>query len=139
MIPAEKVDFFQAFYEKPAPLDFVLPGMLAGTVGALVSPGGLGKSMFALQVAAQISGGPDLMGLGSLRNGRVLYLPAEDPVDSLKHRVFAFGNCLNEEQKQVVRENLLIRSLIGTPINLLEKKSFELIRDLAQGRRLVII
>ncbi|WP_432759877.1 AAA family ATPase, partial [Escherichia coli] len=55
-----------SFTELPPPLDYVLPNMVAGTVGALVSPGGAGKSMLALQLAAQIAGGPDLLEVGEL-------------------------------------------------------------------------
>jgi len=40
----EKLNIFEALTTDPAPLDFCLPGLLAGTVGALVSSGGLGKS-----------------------------------------------------------------------------------------------
>lgn len=78
-------NILKAFKEKPEPLDFVLPGMLAGTVGSIISPGGVGKSMFALQLAVQIAGGPDMLGLGDLKCGRVIYLPAEDPPGAIDH------------------------------------------------------
>ncbi|MGT6809821.1 helicase RepA family protein, partial [Escherichia coli] len=35
--------------------------------------------MLALQLAAQIAGGPDLLEVGELPTGPVIYLPAEDP------------------------------------------------------------
>jgi len=37
------IDILHAFENEPPPLDFVLPGLLAGTVGAMVSPGGAGQ------------------------------------------------------------------------------------------------
>ncbi|KAG1243419.1 hypothetical protein G6F57_022401 [Rhizopus arrhizus] len=58
------LDLMAAFTELPQPIDYVLPNMVAGTVGALVSPGGAGKSMLILQLAAQIAGGPDLLDVG---------------------------------------------------------------------------
>lgn len=58
------INILEAFAAAPPPLDYVLPNMVAGTVGALVSHGGAGKSMLALQLAAQIAGGPDLLGGG---------------------------------------------------------------------------
>ena len=69
------LDLMAAFTELPPPIDYVLPNMVAGTVGALVSPGGAGKSMLALQLAAQIAGGPDLLEIGEFptsaqRNGK---------------------------------------------------------------------
>jgi len=47
------LDLQAAFTEPPKPIDFVLPGLAVGCVGALVSPGGAGKSMLALQLAMQ--------------------------------------------------------------------------------------
>ncbi|WP_223925546.1 AAA family ATPase, partial [Aeromonas caviae] len=38
-----------AFQQEPPQLDFIWPGFLAGTVGALVAPGATGKSFWALQ------------------------------------------------------------------------------------------
>ena len=72
------IDILAAMQNKPEPLNFVLPGLVRGTVGAIVSPGGAGKSAFALQLTAQIAGGPDLMGL-SVLGGKSVYLPGEDP------------------------------------------------------------
>ena len=57
------LNLISAFTELPPPIDYVLPNMVAGTVGAIVSPGGVGKSMLALQLAAQIAGGPHVQDL----------------------------------------------------------------------------
>ncbi|MEJ8667500.1 MULTISPECIES: AAA family ATPase, partial [Gammaproteobacteria] len=53
MATHKPINILEAFAAAPPPLDYVLPNMVAGTVGALVSPGGAGKSMLALQLAAQ--------------------------------------------------------------------------------------
>ena len=42
------IDILAAMQNKPEPLNFVLPGLVRGTVGAIVSPGGAGKRAFAL-------------------------------------------------------------------------------------------
>uniref|UniRef100_UPI0040460506 AAA family ATPase n=1 Tax=Providencia xihuensis TaxID=3342830 RepID=UPI0040460506 len=73
------IEIMFAFTNEPPSFDYVLPNMVAGTVGAIVAPGGVGKSMLALQLAVQIAGGPDLLGMGELMTGHVAYLPAEDP------------------------------------------------------------
>ena len=52
MATHKPIDILASFTELPPPIDYVLPNMVAGTVGALVSPGGAGKSMLALQLAA---------------------------------------------------------------------------------------
>lgn len=54
MATHKPINILEAFAAAPPPLDYVLPNMVAGTVGALVSPGGAGKSMLALQLAAQL-------------------------------------------------------------------------------------
>ena len=41
----------------PPPIDFVLPGLTAGSVGTLIGPGGMGKTMFELQVAVLLATG----------------------------------------------------------------------------------
>ncbi len=66
MATRKPINILEAFAAAPPPLDYVLPNMVAGTVGALVSPGGAGQSMLALQLAAQIAGGPDLLEVGEL-------------------------------------------------------------------------
>ncbi|WP_256380367.1 AAA family ATPase [Oceanimonas sp. GK1] len=62
------LDLMSAFTETPPQIDYVLPNMIAGTVGALIAPGGAGKSILALQLATQIAGGPDLLGLGKFQS-----------------------------------------------------------------------
>ncbi|VCW27945.1 Regulatory protein RepA [Escherichia coli] len=47
--------------------------------------------MLALQLAAQIAGGPDLLEVGELPTGPVIYLPAEDPPTAIHHRLHALG------------------------------------------------
>lgn len=45
------IDVLAAFEHEPPVLDFLWPGFLAGTVGALVAPGATGKSFWALEAA----------------------------------------------------------------------------------------
>jgi hypothetical protein len=68
----------------PRPLDFVIPGLVAGTVGSIVAPGATGKSWFALQIAASVAGA-DTLSLNP-PTGRVLYIASEDPRDVLHAR-----------------------------------------------------
>lgn len=133
------LDLLLAFKEPPPPLDYVLPNMVAGTVGALVSPGGAGKSMLALQLAAQIAGGPDLLDLGELPTGRVVYLPAEDPPPSIHQRLHALGAHLNAEQRQAVADGLLIEPLIGRCPNIMSLDWFTGLKRAAEGCRLMLL
>jgi RecA-family ATPase len=77
-------------------LDFVLPGMLAGTIALLVGPGGVSKSMLALQTAAAIATGFDHWSMWSadrqpLRQGRVAVFNSEDPAIILQSRIHDIG------------------------------------------------
>ncbi|MCL7930191.1 helicase RepA family protein [Halomonas llamarensis] len=133
------LDLMAAFSETPLPLDYVLPNMVAGTVGALVSPGGAGKSMLALQIATQIAGGPDLLEVGEFTVGPVIYLPAEDPPAAIHHRLHALGAHLTAEQRQAVAEGLLIEPLIGRCPNIMCLDWFDGLKRAAEGRRLMIL
>ncbi|MFP3341473.1 helicase RepA family protein [Halomonas sp. SIMBA_159] len=133
------IDLMWAFENEPPPLDYVLPNMVTGTVGALVSPGGAGKSMLALQLAAQIAGGPDLLEVGDMPTGQVVYLPAEDPPTAIYHRVHALGAHFTPEQRQVVTERLLIEPLIGRCPNIIAPDWFDGLKRAAEGSRLMIL
>ena len=133
------LDLMAAFMELPPPIDYVLPNMVAGTVGALVSPGGAGKSMLILQLAAQIAGGPDLLDVGEFPTGLVVYLPAEDPPTAIHHRLHALGVHLTAEQRQIVADGLLIEPLIGKCPNIMALGWFDALKRAAEGRRLMIL
>lgn len=113
------LDLRRAVECTPPPLDFVLPGLKSGTVGALVSPGGTGKTMLALQAAVTIAGGPDTLGLANMGAtwergaGRVVFLTGEDPDSVLSARVHAIGRILTQREREAVFENLSIATLMG--------------------------
>ncbi|GKW48997.1 helicase RepA family protein [Halomonas sp. NCCP-2165] len=133
------IDLIEAFTEPPPPVDYVLPNMVAGTVGALVSPGGAGKSMLILQLSAQIAGGPDLLEVGELPTGQVIYLPAEDPPAAIHHRLHALGAQLTSAQRQTVADHLLIEPLIGKCPNIMAFDWFDGLKRAAEGRRLMVL
>ena len=133
------IDIMGAFENEPQPLDFVLPGMLAGSVGAIVSPGGAGKSMAALQIGAALAGGPDLMGLGEYPTGKVVYLPAEDPEPAIIHRLHALGAHVPQAQRDAIAERLVIEPLVGHEINILDARWTNAISRVAQDSRLLIL
>ncbi|MDG4870440.1 AAA family ATPase, partial [Guyparkeria sp. 1SP6A2] len=75
------LDIKNVLASKPEKLEFVLPGLLAGTVGAIVSTGGVGKSAYVLAKMKQVS-----------KQGRAVYLSLEDNIDMLKHRLHSLYN-----------------------------------------------
>lgn len=94
-LPAPKPALFttldlHAILTAPRPvLDFVLPGLPAGTVGALVAPGATGKTTLALQLCAGVAlGAQPLAGLfPRVQPGRAVLVTAEDPRPILANRV----------------------------------------------------
>jgi hypothetical protein len=109
--------------QEPPPLDFVLPGILSGTLGVLVSPGGAGKSMLALGLASCVAAGRSLWNLlpADPCAGTALLVSAEDPSAILAHRLHAMmnlaggGDALKAEE---FRKRLRIKALHGTGFTL---------------------
>lgn len=105
------IDVRAAFECEPPVLDFIWPGFLAGTVGALVAPGATGKSFWALEAAMSIAcsvAGGDLVGLAPAHTGRVVYLAGEDPPPALVRRIHAIGQHLGHAARQAIAENLAL-------------------------------
>lgn len=125
----------------PPKLDFVLPGLITGTVGALVSPGGTGKSMFGLELAIGIAGGPDFMRLGFAESGKVLYLAAEDPEPVISTRLHALGQFISSETKAEVAANLDVIPAVSAGVDFAAQGD-EWVGKLSQaamGYRLIVI
>jgi len=99
------LDIMAAFTNEPPELDFIWPGFLAGTVGALVAPGATGKSFFALEAAMSIAcsvAGGDLVGLTPKKTGRVVYFAGEDPQPALIKRVHSIGQHLGQSAREAI-------------------------------------
>ena len=133
------IDILHALSERPKNLDFVLPGLVAGTVGAIVSPGGSGKSALALQLGAYIAGGPDLIGIGPVKHGQTAYLPGEDPEIAVCHRLFALGEKCDQGHREAMAKNYYVEPLEKYTVNILDDEWFNYITQIANGRRLLIL
>lgn len=134
------LDIARALETEPEPLDFVLPGLLAGTVGSLVAPGATGKSFLALQVLAQITTGRDTLGVGEHPTGTVVFLAAEDPSNVLHMRIKAVAQQLSERERGDMKANSLISPCLGKAGDLMDDgKTVAGIEKMARGARLVVI
>lgn len=128
----------------PKPRDFVLPGLRAGSVGALVSPGAGGKTMLALQMSVTVSTGLDMLNLAALggwtpATGHVVYLSAEDPADVLSERIHYIGQRLDPAQREMLYENLSIRPLVGYKPDIKDPKWKAWMQETTANARLVIV
>ena len=131
-----------AFQEKPPALDFIWPGFLAESVGAFVAPGAIGKSFFALEMAISVACATDegdLIQFAPTRSGKVVYLAGEDPENVLRHRLYTLGTYLSPNARQSVADNLVVESIVGTRLNILQDAHRARIIALGRNTRLIIL
>ncbi|SEL44341.1 helicase RepA family protein [Ectothiorhodospira marina] len=131
----------QAAFENPGPrLNFLIPGMIRGSVGSLVAPGGAGKSVFGLQLAVWLTSGADLLGFGEAPTDQaVAYLSAEDPLPVLSERLYAIGEVLSDRERHLVEDNLMVMPLEGIQANLLSSRWINALQNLAEAHDLLIL
>ncbi|MEB0134554.1 helicase RepA family protein [Actimicrobium sp. CCC2.4] len=136
------IDVLEAFEHEPPTLDFIWPGFLAGTVGALVAPGATGKSFWALEAAMSIAcsvAGGDLVGLAPAHTGRVAYLAGEDPPSALVRRIHAIGQHLGYAARQVIAENLALEPIMGKRLNIMDDAHLRRVIEYGAGARLIVL
>ena len=133
--------FLHAATTNPPTLDFIVPGFIPGTVAGLVSPGGTGKSFFALELACAVAGGQDanLLSLPVTGEGPVLYLAAEDPPEILHKRLYHIARYMPESVIGAVNENLLVIPALASGVNVLEPEWSAEIASRAVGCRLIVL
>ena len=136
------VDVGYRFETPPPDLDFVWPGFLAGSVGALVAPGATGKSFWALEammsIACSVAGG-DLAGLNPEKSGRVLYISAEDPRPVLEHRIHAIGAHLAVEARGSIAANLQVKPGMGKSFDIMDDRHLSALIKKCEGFRLLVL
>lgn len=136
------IDVLAAFECEPPVLDFIWPGFLAGTVGALVAPGATGKSFWALEAAMSIAcsvAGGDLVGLTPTHTGRVVYLAGEDPPSALVRRIHAIGQHLGHAARQAIAENLALEPIMGKRLNVMDEAHLRRVIEYSAGARLIVL
>ncbi len=92
----------QAFNEKPPALDFVLPGLVAGTVGMLASSGGVGKTNLSTIFGISLVAGLPIAGgiWEPHAKGKVTILAAEDSTDILCNRLYSIKSWLQINHRE---------------------------------------
>lgn len=143
----------------PPALDHVLPGLLAKSVGLLVGPGAVSKTMLALQVGIAMATGTQLLGglvgadgAGPARPQRVVLVLAEESAEVVWHRLHAIASVQlastgidPEASAELLQRNLVIHALAGADqVNLLgdyweRTPAGEQLKDACKGARLVIL
>ncbi|MBC8748556.1 MULTISPECIES: helicase RepA family protein [Paraburkholderia] len=105
-----RLDIRSTLLTPPPALDHVLPGLLAGTVGVLVAPGGAGKTMLLTQMGCAIACGQPILG-GALTGsnsspGKVVLFLAEETAVIMHHRLHGATQQLKEGMASQSRESL---------------------------------
>ncbi len=136
------INIMEAFTKEPPELDFIWPGFLAGTVGALVAPGATGKSFWALEatmaVACSVAGG-DLLGLKPKYTGRVVYFSAEEPEPVLIRRIHATGEHLNQESREAIADHLILEPILGRRLNIMDERHLARVIEFCADTRLIVL
>lgn len=112
---ADYMDIMATLSEPPPVLKFIIPGLLEGTMGVLVSPGGAGKSMLSTQIALSVAAGQDFWGvLGEHPPiNRVLMVNAEDPAVILARRLHSLKDSNPRALDASSIANLRIKAVHG--------------------------
>jgi len=144
---------FLAARDRPVPeIDFCLPNLLAGTVGIVAAPAGIGKTSLLMQMGAAVAAGipvaADLLSAPE-QTGRVVFLATEDPYPILMRRAHHFVRSLatqgyGEDTVASLERNFEFYSLKGAaPILLsdttLSTNAMDQIEAFARDARLLIL
>lgn len=130
------LDIRSALDNPPPELDFVLPGLLAGSAGTIVGSGGVGKTTLLMQVAIALSTNlPTIKDVFSTdaKPSRVVFIAAEESSDILRIRLHAIGNMLKDESAKKTR----LTSTITMPDKVLMEKNLHLVPAAGQSVYLI--
>jgi len=148
----QQLSFAQARRDELPQPDFCLPNLIAGTVGVVAAPAGIGKTSLLMQIAASVAAGVPVAG-GLLpapgKSGKVVFLATEDPLAVLQRRAHFIVRSLEE---QVAGSDVIERldhnlnffcAQANVPILLwpdnLSEHGLDRLDSLARGARLLIL
>lgn len=133
-----------------ASFDWVLPSVRTGQVCILYSPGGTGKSFWALQAAVSIASGVDCLGWGfmghQIKRGPVSYISLEDGEQDIGNRLSdifdVYPELCTDKALDCMKDNLAIQPMSGANLDLMNldfhKKGFTW-KAVTEGKRLLVI
>lgn len=132
-------------------LDFVLPGLLAGSVGLIVGQGAVGKSFLALQLGLAVKTGKQVAGglWSPGGSGPVTLVFGEDQTNLLLERLYWLREAegIGDDEAEKIDEGITILSGYGADLRIVMKTRdgladgpfFGTLRHLAVGQRVLIL
>jgi hypothetical protein len=155
MIPKNwhQVSFAEARHNAPPTPDFCLPNLVAGSVGFVAAPAGIGKTSLLMQIGAAVAAGVPVAGdllAAPGKTGRVVMLATEDPPTVLQRRAHFLMRSLDPQNAQADLPERLDCNMVfysaqsGTPTLLMDdgalsEHGIDLLHSLALGSRLLIL
>lgn len=148
----EKLDIRKAMRTPPPPMDYVLPGLPCQCLGALVAPGGTGKSSLVTQISVEMALGLPL--LGGIHDAKdpakvVLLLAEEDErlcwmrLHALRSLIRGEAEDISTEMLSLLESNLTLLPLAGADVKVFsENRTTKFTDELnrrAEGARLLVI
>lgn len=137
----EKMDVGSCFNTKPLPMDFILPGFVASTVGCLAAAGSTGKSFASLEIAMGIccnDADKKLLNMDIKKEGSVAIFNAEDPQTVIHDRLHSISSHLTVNTRHKVASKLDIYPLVGKQADIMLKEWQDFILRVAEGKRLLV-
>lgn len=148
----QPINIGTAFREPPSPIDFVLPGLPVQCLGALVAPGGIGKSSLMTQICVEMALGlPLLGGVHPAKSpAKAVLLLAEEDARLCYSRLHSLRSLIETERDKIdldrlamLEANLAIFPLAGNDVSVLTSRSGSRVADqimrLAEGSRLLVV
>jgi len=132
-------------------LDFVLPGLLAGSVGLVVGAGAVGKSYLALHIGLSVATGRSVsQGLWEPSTiGNVALIFGEDQPDIIQERLYWLRKMegITDEEAELIDQRLEVISTSGFDMRIVKKSRdgivdgpfIRALLELAKNKRLIII
>ena len=98
-LKCDYIDIANAMTSPPPAIDFVWPGLIAGTVGSIVAAGATGKGFLAMACGFSIASQIPLCGgvFDAPKKGRAVLFCGEDKAIELQRRIHAFGAWLHTQ------------------------------------------
>jgi RecA-family ATPase len=140
----QKLDLDWALTAALPPLDFVLPGLLPGSLGLLIAPGATGKSTLTLDIAISTAIGRPVAGglFPAGRPGKVVVLAGEECERILAERMRPMLD-ISEQGSPFLHKNLCLFPMAGESSTLVDNgrptSLFTELQDACADARLIVV